>query len=415
MALLSSKQLLLIGMTLGLLNTVCAVSFEVKDEKNTTCIKAELSANFSVQFEQSDKNMSIAMIVLPEDAKVGNLSTCGNTTTDPLLVIVFGAGHELGINFSSNSSTYMVKTLVVTFNLSDSTVFPNSSSKGQVSYSTNSVDIQAPLNTTYRCMSIQRVMLKNVNITFSNVRLEAYLHSSNFSKEENVCSADIPTTAAPKTTQATTPSPTTAPLPNPTPKTYNVTNANGTCLLAKMGLQLNITFTPPSENKTESLLLNIQPNKTTATGSCGSQDASLVLSDGSVTTLTFMFMLNNTLKKFFLSGVTVDTIVNAAEKKFHAENNSLSYLRASFGKSYTCKAEQTLLVSSDFSVNAFDLQIQPFGVHDGQFSAVEECQLDEDNMLIPIIVGAALAGLVLIVLIAYLIGRKRSHAGYQTI
>lgn len=41
--------------------------------------------------------------------------------------------------------------------------------------------------------------------------------------------------------------------------------------------------------------------------------------------------------------------------------------------------------------------------------------MDQDQMLIPIIVGAALAGLVLIVLIAYLIGRKRSHAGYQTI
>lgn len=45
----------------------------------------------------------------------------------------------------------------------------------------------------------------------------------------------------------------------------------------------------------------------------------------------------------------------------------------------------------------------------------EECQMDQDQMLIPIIVGAALAGLVLIVLVAYLIGRKRSHAGYQTI
>lgn len=45
----------------------------------------------------------------------------------------------------------------------------------------------------------------------------------------------------------------------------------------------------------------------------------------------------------------------------------------------------------------------------------EECQVDQDQMLIPIIVGASLAGLVLIVLIAYLIGRKKSHAGYQTI
>lgn len=47
--------------------------------------------------------------------------------------------------------------------------------------------------------------------------------------------------------------------------------------------------------------------------------------------------------------------------------------------------------------------------------AAEECRVDQENMLIPIIVGAALAGLVLIILIAYLIGRKRTHAGYQTI
>lgn len=45
----------------------------------------------------------------------------------------------------------------------------------------------------------------------------------------------------------------------------------------------------------------------------------------------------------------------------------------------------------------------------------EECMRDKDDMLIPIAVGAALAGLVLVVLFAYLIGRKRSHAGYQTI
>lgn len=45
----------------------------------------------------------------------------------------------------------------------------------------------------------------------------------------------------------------------------------------------------------------------------------------------------------------------------------------------------------------------------------EVCELDEDDMLIPIIVGAALAVLVLIVILAYVIGRNRSHAGYQTI
>ena len=108
-----------------------------------------------------------------------------------------------------------------------------------------------------------------------------------------------------------------------------------------------------------------------------------------------------------------------------------------------CREEQTLDVAPELSVNTFQVQVQPFNVTGDQFGAgthtrpvvccdknkpavraltcplrclpAEECQLDEDDMLIPIIVGAALAGLVLIVLLAYLIGRKRSHAGYQTI
>lgn len=41
--------------------------------------------------------------------------------------------------------------------------------------------------------------------------------------------------------------------------------------------------------------------------------------------------------------------------------------------------------------------------------------MDQNQMIIPIIVGAALAGLVLSTLVAYLIGKRRSHAGYQAI
>jgi len=39
----------------------------------------------------------------------------------------------------------------------------------------------------------------------------------------------------------------------------------------------------------------------------------------------------------------------------------------------------------------------------------------KDSNLIPIIVGACLAVLVVIVLVAYLIGRRRSRNGYQSV
>lgn len=44
-----------------------------------------------------------------------------------------------------------------------------------------------------------------------------------------------------------------------------------------------------------------------------------------------------------------------------------------------------------------------------------ECSLDDDSILIPIVVGAALAGLIVIIVVAYIIGRRKSYAGYQTL
>ena len=85
---------------------------------------------------------------------------------------------------------------------------------------------------------------------------------------------------------------------------------------------------------------------------------------------------------------------------------------------YPYKAEDQTLNRSDSSFAFFLGAVSPHpqlkGVGERE-GTVEECQLDENSMLIPIAVGGALAGLVLIVLLAYLIGRKRSHAGYQTI
>lgn len=47
--------------------------------------------------------------------------------------------------------------------------------------------------------------------------------------------------------------------------------------------------------------------------------------------------------------------------------------------------------------------------------AAHECSVDDTSLLIPIIVGAALAGLIVIVVIAYMIGRRKTHVGYQTL
>lgn len=195
---------------------------------------------------------------------------------------------------------------------------------------------------------------------------------------------------------------------------YNATKNGTICLMAYMGLQLNISYNSISQKKVVQDVVNIQPSVTNSSGSCDSDNASLELTTNK-TNLTFVFTLNTTSNKYHLSEVAISAAWPDMTERFSVSNSSLDYLRGTLGYSYFCREEQTLNVTWNLSINIFQLQVQPFGVSGDKFGAAEECQLDEDDMLIPIIVGAALAGLVLIVLLAYLIGRKRSHAGYQSI
>lgn len=390
-----------------------AVTLEVR-QGNTTCIKAELSANFSITYNTSSSTMT-GQVALPDSATVDTRnSSCGSDGSAPWLVAVFGSGHALGLGFSTNGSLYSVANLTLQYNLSDATVFPGANSSGVVTVVSASVGIWASVNATYRCSSPVTFRLGGADVTFSNMRLEAYMPGNDLSPTESVCTADQSTTPVPpSTTTTTTPVPVPTPAGTPERGTYNVTSNGTVCLLAQMGLQLNVSIFQ-SENMTDRLV-NVIPGLTSSSGSCEGTNATLILTQEQTITLTFTFTLNSTSNKYHLSGVSLVANWTDIPANFSGSNSSLDYLRSTLGHSYMCNAEQTLVVLPTFSVNTFKVQVQPFGVTSTQFATAEECQIDEDQMLIPIIVGAALAGLVLIVLVAYLIGRKRSHAGYQTI
>ncbi|KAK2817892.1 hypothetical protein Q7C36_021825 [Tachysurus vachellii] len=399
---------------LGCLTAVHAVIFEVKNG-NSTCIKADISANFTITYPIVNGTSSV-VVPLPVTAVVGNGSSCGEAGVSPDLLASFGDGHSLRLVFTSNNLVYRVANLTLSYNLSDTTTFPNSSSKEIVVLSTNNSQISAKLNTTYRCLSSSSVRLgsSGATVTFFNIRMQAYMPSSNLSTDETVCSADIPTTTI---VPITTPVPPTTPVvpTNPERGNYSVDNSNGTvCLLARMGLQLNVTYFSKSQNKTIVKISNLDPKSTSFSGTCESTTATLLLT-GNHTNLTFTFSLNSTTKIYQLSALNLSASWEDMAAQFIVSNSSLQYMQGTMGRSYMCSVEEVLPVVSTFSLNTFDLQVQPFGIHDNQFGPVDMCRMQKDNMLVPIIVGACLAGLILIVLVAYLIGRKRSHAGYQTI
>ncbi|XP_029939567.1 lysosome-associated membrane glycoprotein 1a [Salarias fasciatus] len=409
---------MLLASWLAVLGGIHAVSLEVK-EGNSTCIKADLSASFSIAYNTSSGSRTAAFSLPDSTAVDASSSSCGADGGSPWLVAVFGSGHAFGLSFSTNGSLYSVANLTLQYNLSDTTVFPNANSSDVVTVVSTSVGISAAINTTYRCASATSVGVDGATVTFTDMRMEAYMPGNDLSPTESVCVADQTSTTPPPTTATSTSSaPTAAPTPPGTPErgSYSVNNSNGTvCLLAQMGLQLNVSYFSQSQNKTVQELVNLTPSLTNSSGSCEASSATLVLTQEQTTNLNFTFTLNSTTNKYHLSAISLFASWSDMAGPFSARNTTLNYMRSTVGRSYMCNAEQTLAVEPAFSLNTFRLQVQPFGVTTDQFATAEECQLDQDQMLIPIIVGAALAGLVLIVLIAYLIGRKRSHAGYQTI
>jgi lysosomal-associated membrane protein 1/2 len=86
--------------------------------------------------------------------------------------------------------------------------------------------------------------------------------------------------------------------------------------------------------------------------------------------------------------------------------------------SYLCKAETTLH-HGQVTVNFDSVHVDSFRVNniDNSYRKSYECQTDTDvNDMVPIAVGIALLALVVIVLIAYFIGRRRSRRlAYQSV
>ncbi|KAG8521156.1 Lysosome-associated membrane glycoprotein 1 [Galemys pyrenaicus] len=345
---------------------------------------------------------------LPSDAEVLRASSCGQGNgSGPSLTLAMGRGCTLTLRFARDEASYRVERLLFTYNLSDAGSFPNASGSGAWTAEADPA-IRASVDTRYRCSSRRHVRLgAAAHVTLSNATLQAYLFGGDFSRGETRCEQDGPG-----------PSPSPSPAPAPEPPSvgkYNVSGANGTCLLASVGLQLHVTF-PLRDNKTVTHVFSVDPNKTAVSGSCAPQLATLELRVESLGLLVLQFAVNTSSSRFFLQEVRVNlTLPSARDPAFVAANGSLRALGAALGHSYRCSAEQQVRISKACSLGVVKAWLQAFQIQGDTFGAAEECPLDQNSMLIPMAVGGALAGLVLVVLIAYLIGRKRSHAGYQTI
>ncbi|XP_055421170.1 lysosome-associated membrane glycoprotein 2 isoform X1 [Bubalus kerabau] len=402
---------LLLCLVLGAVSSY-ALELNLTDSSNGTCLYAKWQMNFTIRYETTDKhNKTVPISDL--GAATYNGSFCGDDQNGPKIAVQFGSGFSWIVNFTkeaSSPSTYLVDTISFSYNTNDNKTFPDAKEKAVVKSCltgvftvNNRVALKIPLNDIFRCNSLSTLENHDVVQHYWDVHVQAFVQNGTVSTTEFLCDKDKTVTTAVPIVPTTVPSPT-----KPVVGSYSVVNSNGTCLLATMGLQLNIT-----QDKVASVF-NINPNTTNATGSCQPQTALLRLSSSNIKYLDFVFAVKNE-NRFYLKEVNVSMIlVNGSV--YSISNTNLSYWDAPLGSSYMCNKEQTVSVSGAFQINTFDLRVQPFSVTEGKYSTAEECSADSDlNFLIPVAVGVALGFLIIVVFISYMIGRRKSRTGYQSV
>ncbi|CAJ1058894.1 lysosome-associated membrane glycoprotein 2 isoform X1 [Xyrichtys novacula] len=391
------------------------VEVTVNDGEDKLCIFANLTVNFAVPYEKADNTSATAEFELPSNVTTDG-SECNPKSS--MLKINFG-GHTWSVNFTLSGEKYQADIITFSYSLSDKAVFPDASSNDTMTVTFKPEITDVVKDTCYSCKSRDTIQSDMVNQTLWNVLMQAFV--SNGSKSERItsCRADIPATTPPPTTHApttttvapttpttppTTPTPT---LPTPGIGKYIVKPENGTaCLLAEFGLRIGLKL---GEKYQE---MNLDSNTTSASGKCGVNSSELVLVSD---TMSIMLTFTNDSKKFHLQALNI-TGKTGSGVVFSESNTNLSLWEAALGASYMCNKEQNYTISNNLTLFTFDLRVQPFGVKNEVFSTAEECFLDSDlSFLVPIAVGVALSFLIVLVLISYLIGRRKSRTGYQSV
>ncbi|KAK5646784.1 hypothetical protein RI129_005248 [Pyrocoelia pectoralis] len=243
----------------------------------------------------------------------------------------------------------------------------------------------------------------------------------------------------PPTTKPPTPPPAPAPLPpkpvEPSQGSWefnDTTNTNATCIKIHFAVQIVIPYLHKARNTTYNATVDIPPSAHVSGGDCVSDKSTESIeiqwmnANNATDNIKFQFVQNVTAKNYQLQEINLnitpdDVAFPGIEDKtpIILKHKSSDEFTTSLFKSYKCEKEQHLNLT-DLSNNArgsihiSHLQLQAFGnATNNEFYSAIDCEPTSTPDVVPIAVGCALAILVIVVLVAYLIGRKRRQArGY---
>jgi lysosomal-associated membrane protein 1/2 len=262
----------------------------------------------------------------------------------------------------------------------------------------------------------------------TELKLEAFRMSKTDTFDDNadVCPGDeVTTTPYPVTTSASPPI---------NVANYTVLQNGLPCLTALFSMDLAVVWWNTSMKDTNSswaALNNATVNK--ARSMCTNDTAVLAIEEF-IHGWTFLFYFTHNNDHFALSEIRLDfnlsNALNFPNANFTgnqmSHTNGLNAFSTTISKHYLCKVPTVwkLNTTDTQGIREIDLRLEQVQVEafmvEGNWGPVEECAADnggggDTSEIVPIAVGCALAASVIIVLIAYVIGRRRNRArGYES-
>eukprot|EP00118_Oscarella_pearsei_P024832 m.306900 g.306900 ORF g.306900 m.306900 type:complete len:285 (+) comp41695_c0_seq1:30-884(+) len=258
-------------------------------------------------------------------------------------------------------------------------------------------------------------------------------------------------TSKPNTVKTTTKAPSKKPTKSPTthmpPPSYKPSNysvkANGSVCQITAALQFTLSYND-TNGKVKNHSQNFSSARSTVSGTCskvlddGTKMSSIVIDfnqSAYVASFEFRSTVSENLTVWYISQIAVNidlsriihlnetgpVIIRAVNASNATETQNVPY-----GSALKCDTEGhenlTVANASDtvdemmnisVAISMKEVHLDPFGLR----QEVTYCYLDSHSShVVPVVVGCALAGLVVIVLIAYFIGRsKNDQKGYQSL
>jgi len=196
-----------------------------------------------------------------------------------------------------------------------------------------------------------------------------------------------------------------------------------------MTVDFNFTYLAEVDGKqlNTTVLISLL-NYTDYTGTCANDSYNtLEISFNKEWTLVFNYTLLSKSSSYELNVINLTYVVDSdqfpnASKSALGRRNALGANLTDFsankGNAYKCFSQTEIILNDFATIDISNYIAQPFlnGNNQNLDTAID-CPADTTgtSKLVPIIVGSALAVLVVLVLVAYIIGRRKHKPGYQQV